>query len=158
SEFALRAGEATPLRIFGPTWFEVRDSYAGLSLTRTILCPEGEVPWVLIRVRLALSESAAAARHLRHIERWQLRPRFLNLLEQAAQGSTRAELAGGYTVPETATGLLAAGQFAAPPDPAPAGDAAKFLMGPPAMLALDRVAGTTGTPRFAGTPHPMLEI
>ena len=158
SEFALRAGETTPLRVFGPTWFEVRDSYAGLSLTRTILCPEGEVPWVLIRVRLALAESAGTARSLNHIERWQLRPRFLNLLEQAAQRTTRAELAVTYAVSETPRGLLAVEQFASPADPAPVGDAAKFLIGPPATLALERVAQTAGVAHFAGAPHPMLEI
>jgi len=158
SEFALRAGEAPPLRIFGPTWFEVRDSYAGLSLTRTILCPEGEVPWVLVRVRLALANSAAGARSVRHIERWQLRPRFLNLLETAAQRTARAELAVTYQVSETAGGVRAAEQFAAPTDPAPVGDAAKFLIGPPALLALERVGETAGTASFAGMPHPALEI
>jgi hypothetical protein len=66
-------------RTFGPTWFEVEESYAGLTLTRTILCPEGAVPWVLVHVRLALSGTATEMRPIRHTERWALRPRFLNV-------------------------------------------------------------------------------
>ena len=57
-------------RTFGPTWFRVASPANGIE--RTILCPEGEVPWVLVRVLL---------RHARaHIEQWELWPRFLNLL------------------------------------------------------------------------------
>lgn len=61
-------------RIFGPTFAIVRVADDRLTLERTVLCPEGERPWVLIRlrvrnlldepVRLELTEewTAAAAR------------------------------------------------------------------------------------------------
>src|SRR5262249_32133851 len=45
TEYARRGGARPSQRTFGPTWFEVRDARAGLVLTRTMLCPEGEVPW-----------------------------------------------------------------------------------------------------------------
>src|SRR5262245_36126518 len=90
--YAQRGGGAPPQRTFGPTWFQIRDARGGLSLERTILCPEGAVPWVLVRVRLALARGACSARAVRHVERWALRPRFLNLLESAEQRRHRAEL------------------------------------------------------------------
>jgi hypothetical protein len=126
-DYAVRAGDAPPLRTFGPTWFEVRDARAGLRLERTILCPEGEVPWLLVRVRLSLTGRAPAPRTVRHVERWALRPRFLNLLESAELRRTRAEIAVTYEVRTSVTGLVAVERFAAVTDPA-AGQAARFLI------------------------------
>src|SRR5690606_25617787 len=83
--------ESIPERTFGPTWFEIRDVNQGLTLERTMLCPEGEVPWVLIRVRLSLAPGATGARTIRHRENWQLRPRFLNLLESEPHRRTVGE-------------------------------------------------------------------
>jgi hypothetical protein len=160
TDFALRAGERPPSRTFGPTWFEVEDARAGLVLTRTILCPEGAVPWLLVRVRLALDRTAGAARRLRHVERWQLRPRFLNLLEPPALRKTRAELAVAYDVTPTARGLVAVERFASPDSPGPVGDAARNLIGPPATLVLERLGSTDGVAahRIETPPHPVLEV
>ena len=160
SEFALRPGGPAPRRTFGPTWFEVRAAFEGLTLERLILCPEGEVPWLLVRVRLTLDPAATAARTLHHIERWALRPRFLNLLESADQRRMRAELAVSYAVSQSSAGLLAMEQFAAASEPGAVGDAAKYLIGPPATLMLERLADTPGTAsyRFETSPHPILEI
>jgi hypothetical protein len=160
TDYALRAGNVPPTRTFGPTWFEVRDSYAGLTLTRTMLCPEGKVPWLLIRVRLGLSRRAAGARTLHHTERWVLRPRFLNLLESTAQRRARAELAVVYDVRESPRGLVATERFADASAPGDVGAAAAFLIGPPATLVLERLAGTPGvaTQRVDDGPYPSLEI
>src|SRR4029453_10353342 len=49
TEYGQRAGTAPSLRTFGPTWFQVRDARDGLMLERTVLCPAGPVPWVLVR-------------------------------------------------------------------------------------------------------------
>ena len=159
TDFRLRAGERPPRRTFGPTWFEVEDALAGLVLTRTILCPEGEVPWLLVRVRLALA-ATAAARHVRHTEQWQLRPRFLNLLDPPAVRTTRAELAVTYDVDTSARGLVATERFASPTTPGAVGDAAKTLIGPPATLVLERLGTTPGdaSHRPGPGPHPILEI
>ena len=171
SEFSLRAdqsGNVLPSRTFGPTWFEVKDAHAGLSLTRTILCPEGEVPWVLVHVRLALAGSATGPRPISHTERWALRPRFLDTLEDwdlfhpDQVRRENARLAVSYTVSQTAAGLVASEEFAAPNTPGPVGAAAKRLIGPPAKVMIERLAETPGTPthRFevSSPKHPILEI
>jgi hypothetical protein len=160
SAFAIRGGEAPPRRTFGPTWFEVEDARRGLVLTRTILCPDGEVPWVLVRVRLRLARSADGPRAVRHVEQWRLRPRFLNLFEAPAQRRTRGDAGVRYDVVASRAGLAATERFAAPGDPGPAGAAAPFLVGAPATLALERVGATAGEASFRvdGGPHPILEI
>ena len=160
TDYSLRAGETPPARTFGPTWFAVHDTYAGLSLERMILCPEGEVPWLLVRVRLALAHDAGGARIVRHTERWALRPRFLNLLETPDQRRMRAELAVQYDVSQSAQGLVAAEQFADMSDGGAVGQAAQFLIGPPATLVLERLGQTAGVASYRtdGTPHPTLEI
>jgi hypothetical protein len=161
TDYSLRAGDSTPLRTFGPTWFQVQDSHAGLSLTRTILCPEGEVPWLLIRVQLALSGKAKGVRSIQHTERWALRPRFLNLLEAVDQRRSRAELAVTYAVTQSAAGLVAVEQFASASAPGAVGAATKYLIGPPATLVLERLADTAGDASYRfenGSPHPTLEI
>jgi len=161
TDYRLRAGEAPPLRTFGPTWFEVSDSYRGLSVERTILCPEGEVAWLLVRVRLSLAGDAGAPRSLRHIESWSLAPRFLNLLETPDQRRARAALAVKYEVSESPAGLVATERFATTTDPGDAGAAARFLIGPPVTLVLERLAGTAGAAAshaLNGAPHPTLEV
>jgi Glycosyl hydrolase 36 superfamily, catalytic domain len=160
TDYGQRAGGAPPLRTFGPAWFQVRDARAGLTLERTVFCPEGAVPWVLVRVQLSLA-GGTPSRAVRHVERWALRPRFLNLLETAEQRRTRAELAVAYDVtPSAAGGLVAAERFAAPDAGGAVGEAAGFLIGPPATLVLEPVGRTTGDARavFDGSPHPTLEI
>jgi hypothetical protein len=153
TDWALRGGERPSRRTFGPTWFEVRDARAGLVLTRTVLCPEGEVPWVLVRVRLALGRAARRPREVRHLERWALRPRFLTLFASAEQRRARAEAGVSYAVGASAAGLRAEEAFAT-------GEAARFLIGPPATIVLERLGETEGTARHRldGSPHPTLEI
>ena len=153
TDYARRGGTRPPERTFGPTWFEVRDVRAGLVLTRTMLCPEGAVPWVLVRVRLALA-AGHGRRSVRHIERWVLRPRFLNFLESTEQRRARAEAGVSYAVTESPTGLVAAEQFRSDESVAP------FLLGPPATILLERLGRSAGvaTHRLDGAPHPTLEI
>jgi hypothetical protein len=166
TDFKLRSGESVPLRTFGPTWFKVQDGFAGLSLTRTILCPEGEVPWLLVHVRLAFSKDATGIRAMRHTERWALRPRFLNLVNPiesliaAELRRKQAERAVSYTVNQSPSGLVATEHFASVNEPGDVGESAKHLIGPPAVLVLECLGDTTGNAsyRFDGSPHPTLEI
>jgi hypothetical protein len=160
TDYTMRGGERPPLRTFGPTWFEVEDARRGLVVTRTIACPEGAVPWVLVRVRLALARGASGPRAVRHVEQWRLRPRFLNTLEAPAQRRSRAEAGVTYDVSATSRGLAAAERFAAPTDPGDAGAAAPYLIGSPATLALERLGTTRGaaSARAGEGPHPVLEI
>lgn len=100
-------GAAPPVRTFGPTWFAVELTHAGVRLERTVHCPEGEAASLLIHVRLESAGSAgsggtessgvsdgstaAAAVRIRHRERWALRPRFVQL---ATGASSRRQVAG----------------------------------------------------------------
>lgn len=171
SEFALRSDQNNrnlPLRIFGPTWFEVRDAHEGLSLTRTIVCPEGEVPWVLVKARLTLAKNATRPRSVLHIERWALRPRFVDTLDEGdllrpdQARSEVAKLAVSFTVRESTTGLIASEVFASVDAAHPVGPAAKRLIGPPAAIMLERLGETPGTASHRFEPsapkHPILEI
>jgi hypothetical protein len=158
TDYEMRGGESVPRREFGPTWFDVRDESRGLSLVRTVYCPEGEVPWVLVRVRLTLSNAAKEARTVQHVEQWALRPRFLNFLEGRDARRDRALAAVSYDVREAEGGLLAQEIFASPNDPGAAGAAARFLIGSPATVMLQPVGDTEGAPSCAGVPHPTLEI
>lgn len=160
SAYASRAGERPALRTFGPTWFRVRDARAGLALDRLVLVPEGERPWVLVRVRLSLGASAGKPRDVRHVEQWALAPRFLTLLGSTEQRRSDAELAVAYDVTSSDTGVVAAERFAASSAPGDVGAAARRLIGPPARLVLERLGRTPGTPRQVDGdgPHPVLEV
>jgi hypothetical protein len=147
THFTQRAGETIPERTFGPTWFEVRDVYRGLTLERTILCPEGEVPWVLIRVRMSLAQGATAGRTIRHRENWQLRPRFLNLLESEAHRRTVGEQAVQYDVRDATNGILATESFISSDN-----ELSGSLIGPPATLMLEPLGGTGGERGSFTTP------
>jgi hypothetical protein len=157
SDYAQRGGEVVPLRTFGPTWFEVVDQRAGLTLERLVLCPEGERPWVLVRVRLRLAADASA-RIVSHIERWALRPRFCNFLLSPEQRRLNAERAVSYVLTPRLHGIEAAEQFASPNAGGPIGAAARTLIGPPATLRLEYVGGRAVPVTTAqGSPHPTLE-
>ena len=60
-----RAAGPAPLRTFGPTWFTVETAREGVSLKRTVLCPEGEGPWVLVRVEDRRAGGASRQSHPR---------------------------------------------------------------------------------------------
>lgn len=156
SAWARRGGAAPSVRTFGPTWFAIVDSSYGLTLERTMLCPDGEVPWVLVRVRLALAPDAQATRTLRHVERWALAPRFLNLLESEPHRRQVAHAAVAYDVATSARGLVAQERFVVPDDD-PALAAGVF--GTPLGLVLERLGATPGVARVASADvHPALEI
>lgn len=158
TDYAQRGGERVPRRTFGPTWLEVVDERAGLTLERLVLCPEGERPWVLVRVGLSLAGDAPP-RALELVERWALRPRFCNFLSTPEARRQNAELAVGYAVSARPHGLAAAEQFAAPSAGGAIGAAARTLIGPPATLLLEQLGpAPAATPASAGTPHPTLEL
>lgn len=75
------AGSTTE-RLFGPTFVRVRVADERLSLERTVLCPEGEQPWVLIRLRVR-NRTADPVR-LSLIEEWESRPAGVELISGAA--------------------------------------------------------------------------
>lgn len=64
-------------RRFGPTWFTVEGEAAGVAVTKSVLCPDGEQPWVLIHVRL--ENLGAEPRLIEHTERWDANPKRVDL-------------------------------------------------------------------------------
>lgn len=108
---------AAPERTFGPTWFTVTLEHTGLGLERTVMCPEGETPWLLVRVRI--SNRSHRSRELRLEERWALRARFVNLLTSSP--------AAGFEIERTERGLLARERRSGTPAP----------LGAPIVLGLD---------------------
>ncbi|MFI1916842.1 GH36-type glycosyl hydrolase domain-containing protein [Nocardia sp. NPDC020380] len=66
---------AAPL--FGPTFARTCADGAGARLERTVLCPEGEQPWVLIRVDV--TNTAANPRAYTVAEDWEVRSHRVNL-------------------------------------------------------------------------------
>ncbi|MFG1960352.1 GH36-type glycosyl hydrolase domain-containing protein [Nonomuraea sp. NPDC049028] len=71
---------STSERIFGPTFAIVRVADDRVALDRTVLCPEGEHPWVLIRL---------------HVRNLLDEPVRLELTEEWTAGAARVELISG---------------------------------------------------------------
>ncbi|MFJ4653987.1 GH36-type glycosyl hydrolase domain-containing protein [Nocardia sp. NPDC088792] len=65
------------LPLFGPTFSRVSAVESGTHIQRTVLCPEGEYPWVLIRVDV--TNTSEAARSYVVTEEWEVRSRRISL-------------------------------------------------------------------------------
>jgi len=149
SGYARRGGEVIPERVFGPAHFTIRDRYRGLTMTRTILAPEGEAPWLLVCVELALARDLATERHVRHVEQWSLRPRFMNFLLTADARRDNAVRAVTYEVHSGERRIDALERFTAD---------GFALFGAPAHLRLEALDTTQALPRVSGDLHPTLEL
>jgi hypothetical protein len=147
SAFAARPPEAVPERVFAPTSFAVRNAHRDLTLVRTVLCPEGELPWVLVRVQLTLA-SGAPARTVVHEERWQLLPRFLSFFEPEAVRQTVSESVTYQTA--LGQGRIEAREIFDPDQPK--------TFGAPATLVLEALGGTPAEPIADGRPQPALAL
>jgi hypothetical protein len=155
SAWDMRPAGEVPERRFGPTQFEVAMRCRGLSLERLILCPEGEAPWVLIRVRLR--NGGDSRRELKHREEWALAPRFLNILGSAESRREHAEEAVAFDVRESERGLRAVERRLE--------DDSKFMFGPFAQVfgprldaLLEALGATEAVPSHDGAPHPTLAL
>ncbi len=85
----LRSGGAAGDLVLTPTGVTQAMTSRGITLQREIICPEGDVPWLLIRVNLQLADDAAA-QSIGYRELWQLRPRPLGTFEPEAKRDARA--------------------------------------------------------------------
>jgi hypothetical protein len=165
------SGEAlVPRRTVGPTWFRVDAEVDGLMLERTILCPEGEQPWVLVKV--VLTAPADRAVRLTHTEEWAVRPKFLNVgLAMGGSAASEARLEanarrhvryksrceGGLAVAEDIRfgdpeAALAAewvtGEFTS----------AQTVFGPPVAIRLEALGDTPATAHSDLDAHPTLGL
>ncbi|SFR25712.1 hypothetical protein SAMN04488564_10934 [Lentzea waywayandensis] len=69
--------DSPPAKLFGPTFCRVGVASDPVEIERTVLCPEGEVPWVLIRVDV-LNRGDVVLRGALS-EEWVVRPRLVDL-------------------------------------------------------------------------------
>jgi hypothetical protein len=69
--------ESAHPKVFGAAYFRVAVSDAVADVERTVLCPEGEAPWVLIRVDVTNRSGTVLRRTL--TEEWVVRPRLVDL-------------------------------------------------------------------------------
>lgn len=169
TDFANRVPGTVPTRTFGPTWFRIEAQSERVKLERTVLVPEGEIPWLLIRVRL----TGLAPVRLRLIEEWAVRPRFLNVgvaqdssIEQQAQTSAHAMRQVHYDCTTTPHGVRARevrssdlneptmrSLAESPPSPT-----IPTVFGEPLVLMLEALSGANCAPRHDGARHPVLSL
>ncbi|MET9629720.1 hypothetical protein ABZX92_19880 [Lentzea sp. NPDC006480] len=97
---------AATTTVFGPTFFR---QPAG-NVERTVLCPEGEAPWLLIRIEVVNRGPEVLRQVL--TEEWAVRPRLVDLEFGPSRNETPADVSvialeecGGERA-ETTTGLL----------------------------------------------------
>ncbi|MET9225858.1 hypothetical protein [Lentzea sp. NPDC003310] len=120
ARFGAVSTDAAAVKLFGPTFFRL--SVGGVE--RTVLCPEGDVPWVLIRVRVTNQGDEVLRGELS--EEWEVRPREVNLEFGPVRGEAppdpdvvglqrwggeRVGTAGGPLRVETTAGVLRVGAW-----------------------------------------------
>lgn len=170
SGYGQRPPGPPPIRSFGPTWFRVEAEHRGIRLERTILCPEGEQPWVLVRVAVTAPRDRAV--RLIHTEEWAVRPRFLNVgaamsLSTAGEDTLRAN-AQRHVRYEVALspGRLNASEMRLG-DPTVSLDAqwrlgdfksTQLVFGPTTALVLEALGDQAARARTDGAPHPTLYL
>ena len=147
SAFPARPPNSVPERVFAPTSFTVRTAYRDLALERSVLCPEGEVPWVLVRVQLTLA-SDAMLRTVSHQEVWPLRPRFLSFFEPETLRQTVSDSVLYRT--ELGPARIEAREIFDPNQPK--------SFGTPAVLVLEALGGTPAEPVTDDRPQPVLAL
>lgn len=150
--------DAVPDRQFGPTWFTVRSKSGPVTLERATYCPEGEQPWVLVRVSITNASDTELTGVL--TEEWELRPRFAQLGVGPSDRRKVAEDRVAYQV-ETAPGQIMASEVFSPRADEHAGPGHPLIFGSPRRLVLEGLASTKGAAvPWVGEagPHPVLRL
>ncbi|GAB2813405.1 GH36-type glycosyl hydrolase domain-containing protein [Lentzea nigeriaca] len=111
--FGALSTDTAATKLFGPTFFRVAVADEEASVERTVLCPEGEIPWVLIKVDVVNRGDVVLRRSV--TEEWVVRPRLVDLEFGPPRDVTPSdgpvvalEELGGDRV-ETTSGLLTVG-------------------------------------------------
>ena len=154
---SLLEGRPTTIKrvVFGPMSIAVDIEADGLALTRTVVVPEGEQPWVVVHV--AIHNTGGSHVALDHIERWAVRPRCLNLGVTAAAAEEHARAAAGYEI-EAAGGRVVATERPTPAADELAQKRRPRWFGSPVAIVLEALDGAPGTASARGERHPVLEI
>lgn len=153
SSYSDRPAGTVPIRTIGPTWFRVAAENDGLELERTVWVPEGEVPWLLIEVRVRAQ--CRQERAFRLAEEWAIRPRTCNWDPANGADARRRELAENvisYRV-ESKEGVLRAVEERNLRE-----RGAHELCGPPVPIVLETLGGTQGKGCISEERHPTLSL
>ncbi len=121
--------------IIEPTGLSTTLEYRGITLRRTVVCPEGDESWLLIAVKLILGADYAPVT-VAVREHWRLNPRFLHLFEPPER---RGEIADTVSHKFEVAGakVKATEDFSV----------AEGVIGPPQSLSLEML-GRAGEPGF----------
>ena len=166
TRFDARPAGSASTRTFGPTWFRTDTASERVRIERTVLCPEGERPWLLIRVRLAALQGRAV--RIRYAEEWAVRPRFVNMTVAPAITPAQQQRAGEYArrfiryTVRTGAGSAAAVEerlgdgLVATEDPVAARLPAVF--GNAVKLVIEALGGTSANGSSDNEAHPLLAL
>ncbi|HEY4004145.1 MAG TPA: hypothetical protein VGM60_03015 [Pseudonocardia sp.] len=94
-----------PRRTWGPTWFTVEVPHRDLTLRRTVFCPEGDVPWLLVRVEM--TPTGGGPRTVELTEQRKLKPRYVDIGLRPEPEDLIAALRVRYEVSVEHSGLVA---------------------------------------------------
>ncbi len=144
-----------PVRTFGPTWFEVACQYDGLVLERRTLCPEGEAPWVLVRVQLR--NTSGRPRRVEHVERWSVVPQFVNIGARPEQRTDHARAGVRFRVESQGDGLAAV-EERTPEAAALQEHRFPRVFGPELTIVLEPLGETAARAMRSDAPHPILAL
>lgn len=143
---------AVPVRTIGPSWFHTDLSDGTVGLDRFVICPDGQAPWVLIRVRITNLTQRSVA--VRHFEQWRVRPRFLNVFGTPESRRSDAAERVTFSVNAGKRRLIAVearqGEERIPTFPQVSGPVVHFI--------LEALGETTATARHDEAEHPTLEL
>ena len=145
-------------RELGPTWLAVTGDADGLEVTRTVMLPEGEQPWLLIGV--TVRNPGVESRAVEHVEQWTLRPRSLNLFTGAELTRENAAAAVRFVV-TAAGGRVVAQEERTPEAKALAERPRAQSFGALHTVVLEAAGstnGVAGSRQLAGEAHPTLEV
>jgi hypothetical protein len=159
-----------PVRTFGPTWFTVTLEQGDIGLKRTILCPEGEYPWVLVHIEI--TNGGQQAKDLTHTEEWAVEPRFISVYGTPDDRLATAREAIAFKVDIDQGRILAREER--PADPAkfvrsvkegdPLGGDLVFnrkypqIFGPETDFLLETLGDTQAVGRCSDDIHPTLSL
>lgn len=111
ARFGALATDSAAVKLFGPTFCRTAVASDSVGVERTVLCPEGAVPWVVIKIDV-LNRGAEVVRGAL-TEEWDVRPRLVDLEFGPVRGDAPPDapvvalehFGGGRA--ETTAGLLA---------------------------------------------------
>ena len=135
----------TPVRQFGPQFFAVSLENNGLTVERDMILPEGEVPWVFVRVRLNLAEGQQD-RTISVKEEWAVSPLYMATLTRDHLRRGLAQSVGYEVILEDSKALVKEAFYS------------EHFPGKPAELMLEALSDIASKAETNGEQHPTLSL